>query len=169
MLKETLIAAWCVAGVVALVGRAIVSLTPIALEPLLASSLTGLQWGLLVGWVAMNAYAEGYRGFHRSFSPRVIERAFHLGRNPTPLRVLLGAPYAIGWFAAPRRVFITAWVVTFGIIGLVVSVRYLSQPWRGILDAGVVVGLGLGLLSLVVLFVRRAARRLAKAPEQPAV
>lgn len=161
--KEIVIAAWSVAGVSALVTRALFALTPVALEPLSSSSpgLSAGQWVLLLGWVGLNAYAEGYRGFHRSFAPRVIERAFHLGRHPTPLRVLLAAPYAIGWFAAPRRVLVTAWTVTLGIVALVVTVRHLAQPWRGIVDAGVVVGLLLGLLSLIALFIRRASRRLA--------
>ena len=35
----------------------------------------------------------------------------------------------------------------FGIVGLIVLIRKLDQPWRGIVDAGVVVGLGWGLVA----------------------
>lgn len=166
LVKEIVIAAWGVFGVAALLTRALVALTPVALEPFHASSpsVSAAHWVLTLVWVGVNAYAEGYRGFHRSFAPRVIERAFHLGRNPTPLRVVLAAPYAIGWFGAPRRILVTAWCVTLGILALVFSVRHLAQPWRGIVDMGVVVGLGVGLLSLLVLFVRRAAARMAAVP-----
>lgn len=159
--RELLIASWCVAGVTAFLGRALGALAPVAAEIFDAGALTGLQWVLLVAWVSLNAYAEGYRGFYRSFSPRVVERAFHLGRNPTPIRVLFGAPYSMGLFDAPRRVVATSWLVLLGIVLLVISVRLLAQPWRGIVDAGVVVGLGLGILSIVLLFVRGAARRWA--------
>ncbi|HXV61685.1 MAG TPA: hypothetical protein VEK15_13385 [Vicinamibacteria bacterium] len=159
MSRELIIASWCVAGVAAFLGRALGALAPIAAEIFDAGALTGLQWMLLVAWVTLNAYAEGYRGFHRSFSPRVVERAFHLGRNPSPMRVLLGAPYSMGLFDAPRRIVVTSWLLLLGIVLLVIWVRRLAQPWRGIVDAGVVVGLGLGLLSILLLFVRRAAKR----------
>jgi hypothetical protein len=51
---------------------------------------------------------------------------------------------------APRRRRITSISVTAGIIILVILVRYLSQPWRGIIDGGVVVGLLWGLISLLL-------------------
>ena len=35
------------------------------------------------------------------------------------------------------------------IIGFVLIARQLPQPWRGIVDAGVVVGLGLGIISIL--------------------
>ena len=37
--------------------------------------------------------------------------------------------------------------------------QYLPQPWRGVLDAGVVVGLGWGILSIVALALRSIADR----------
>jgi hypothetical protein len=49
---------------------------------------------------------------------------------------------------------IVAWSVLIGIVVLVVSVRSLAQPWRGIVDAGVVVGLVLGWLSLLIWYFR---------------
>lgn len=141
-------------GVAAFILRALVSLTPIALEPIQNGSLTTWQWVLLGGWVVFNLYAEGYRGFHRRFSPRVVARAMELGDNPRWFRVLFAAPYCMGLFRAPRRVLITSWVLLFVIMGVVVFVRQLAQPWRGIIDAGVVVGLGAGLLSMLFLFAR---------------
>ena len=144
-------------GVAAFILRALVSLTPIALEPMQNGSLTTWQWVLLGGWVMFNLYAEGYRGFHRRFSPRVVARAMELGDNPRWFRVLFAAPYCMGLFRAPRRVLITSWVLLFVIMGVVVFVRQLAQPWRGIIDAGVVVGLGAGLLSMLFLFARAIA------------
>ena len=147
------IASWGVLGVALLLVRALHQLTPLALEPIVSRSLGFPHWGLLLGWVAFNAYAEGYVGFHQRFSPRVVSRALDLGRSPTLLRVALAAPYCIGLFHAPRRTMVTSWAVTPGIAVVVFGVRHVPQPWRGIIDAGVVVGLLIGLLSLLGRFV----------------
>ena len=147
------IASWGVLGVALLLCRALYQLTPFALEPIVSSSLGPSHWVLLLAWVGFNAYAEGYVGFHRKFSPRVVRRALDLGRNPTLLRVVFAAPYCIGLFHAPRKTMLTSWTLVLVIAFVVFGVRHLPQPWRGIIDAGVVVGLGIGLLSLLARFV----------------
>lgn len=150
-----LMAAWGVLGVLAILGQAIFRLGALALEPLRDGSvLTGGQIALYIGWTVFNAYAEGYRGFQRAFSPRVVARAVHLGRHPTPLRVLLAPLYCMALFGATRRRLIVAWVMLGGIALLVTLVRQLPQPWRGIVDAGVVVGLLWGVVVIVWLFAR---------------
>jgi hypothetical protein len=54
------------------------------------------------------------------------------------------------------------------IVGLVLLVGMLPQPWRGIVDAGVVVGLGWGIVALAVEFVTVATgRRSAASAELP--
>jgi hypothetical protein len=143
------IASWGVLGVALLLARALYQLTPFAIEAVASRTLDPLHWAILAAWVVFNAYAEGYVGFHQKFSPRVVQRALDLGRNGTPLRVLLAAPYCIGLFAAPRRTMIAGWVTVAIIAALVIGVRHVPQPWRGIIDAGVVVGLGIGLVSLL--------------------
>lgn len=146
-LGGTLIFAWAVGGVCLVLLRAVVALTPLAVEGM-RMHLDTIQWVALVAWVLFSIYAEGYRGFHTQFSPRVVRRALHLARNPRPLYVVLAAPYAMGLlYATPRRRAI-AWGVVFGIVTLVIMVRMLPQPWRGIVDVGVVLGLALGLLSI---------------------
>ena len=145
---------WGVMGVVALLARAVVGLTPIALEPALDGSMTALHWTLYVAWIAANAYMEGYRGFQKSFSPRVVARAHHLGKHPTPLRVALAPVFCMAMFHAKKKNIIVAWCLFFGIVLLVILVRMLPQPWRGIVDAGVVVGLVWGTLSILVLYAR---------------
>ena len=42
---------------------------------------------------------------------------------------------------------ISVYVLTVFIIVLIIAVRWLDQPWRGIVDAGVVVGLSWGLIA----------------------
>ncbi|NRB73301.1 MAG: hypothetical protein HRU46_02985, partial [Verrucomicrobiales bacterium] len=45
---------------------------------------------------------------------------------------------------------IIAFSLTIGIILLILLVRFLPQPWRGIVDFGVVLGLSYGLISFLV-------------------
>ena len=157
--KEVVIATWGLIGVLVILGRALAQLTTVAVEPIRAGQLDGWHWVVLATWVLVNAYAEGYRGFHLRFSPRTVDRAIYLGRHPTLLRVLLAPLFCMGLFAATRRTLIVSWGLVAAIVVLVVGVRQLAQPWRGIIDAGVVVGLGLGVLSLVGLFVLAIVQR----------
>lgn len=152
-----LISVWGMLGVVLLIGSALWRLTPLAVEPIVAGSLSVGHWVLMIGWVVFNAYAEGYRGFQKRFSPRTAARAIYLGHNPSPVRVLLAPLFCMGFFGATRRVTISAWVVLVVVMALVALVKALDQPWRGIVDAGVVVGLGWGLLTLVGFFVKGMA------------
>jgi hypothetical protein len=145
---------WGILGVLALLGEAIFRLLPrvIALRD---CTLSSSQWLALVGWVAFNAYSEGYRGFHKNFAPRVIVRAQHLSAHPRPVFVLLAPLYVMGHIHATRRRMILSWSLTVGIVALVIAVRELADPWRGILDAGVVVGLAVGSVSILYYWVGR--------------
>lgn len=146
------IAVWGMLGVVALLLSAILRLAPIAAEPL-TTGMTPVQWALYVGWALFNAYAEGYRGFQKAFVPRSVARAFYAGRYPRPLHVALAPIFCMGLFFATRKRLIVSWSLVIGITALVSLVRGLDQPWRGIVDGGVVVGLTYGTGALVVAFV----------------
>ncbi|MEM9385744.1 MAG: hypothetical protein AAGA68_11835 [Pseudomonadota bacterium] len=101
---------------------------------------------LIVSVLAM-AWFEGYRGFQQSFSPRFAARAAELGEGATAPQALLAPLVCMGLLWAPRRRLIGAWSLTAGIVVLVLLFRQLPQPWRGILDAGVFVGLSWGLVA----------------------
>ena len=60
----------------------------------------------------------------------------------------------MGLFGATKKVLIISWGILAAVVLLVIWVRSMTDPWRGIVDAGVVVGLGLGLLSILVYFVQ---------------
>ena len=149
-------AAWGLVGVLALLGQAIYKLTPYALE-LRDQSLDALELGSLIAWVAINAYSEGYRGFHKAFAPRVVARAKCLDADPRPLHVALAPLYCMGMIYATKKRLIVSWVLALGIVAIVIFVRQLAQPWRGIIDAGVVIGLGIGVLSILYYVVRAVA------------
>jgi len=157
-----LVFGWGVAGVMLLLLRAVTRLTPIALEPILDGSLTAVQIGILAAWVVFNAYGEGYRAFQKSFCPRVVARAHHLALSPRPLFALLAPFYCLSLFHANRRGKTVAWVMIAVIALLVFLLGRTPQPWRGIIDGGVVVALAWGLLAIVVL----AARSLAGRPPE---
>lgn len=150
---------WGIAGVLALLVNAILRLTPRALEPFEAGTLGPGHLALLVGWVVVAGYAEGYRAFQKQFSPRVVARAQHLSAHPRLLHAVLAPAFCMGFFHATRKRMIVSWAVTAGIVGIVVAVSMLPQPWRGIVDAGVVIALAWGALTLAHFAVRALAGR----------
>jgi len=139
---------WGIIGVIAFLCTAVYRLSPRIWE-LADYSLTGLHWTVLVVFTLWMAWAEGYKGFHLAFSPRVVARARYLKTCDRPLLLLLAPAYCIGYFHATRKRMIVSWVLTTTIVMLVLLLRITPQPWRGIIDTGVVTGLGLGILSLV--------------------
>lgn len=166
--REISIAAWGVLGVTFLFLQALVRLAPLAQQPLIDGSLQPLTWLLYVGWVAFMAYTEGYRTFQLKYAPRVVARAVHLAKNPKPLFVALAPLYCMSLFHASRRRLLSSWSILIGIALLVILVRKLDQPWRGIVDGGVVVGLGWGVVALLVHFARAlSGQNLCASPDLP--
>lgn len=145
---RTAAALWGIAGIAVVLVYAIVRLSGYALEAI-AGGLSVFEWSLLVVNVLFMAYAEGYRGFQQRFAPRVAARALHLIAHPTVLRLLLAPLFCAGYFGATARLMRLVWIGTGLIVLLVIGVHQLGQPWRGILDAGVVVGLSWGCIVLL--------------------
>lgn len=139
-------AAWGAIGFSWMLIDAIVRLAALAATAL-AGGISALQWLVLVLIVGFMGYVEGYRGFQRSFSPRTAARVYYLLKHPGVLRTVLAPLFCMGFFEANRRPLLVAWVGTAMIIGLVVGLRFVPQPWRAMIDVGVVVGLSWGLLS----------------------
>lgn len=162
-----LAAAWGIAGVAGILVFAIVRLSPYVLDAV-AGGLTPLQWLLLAASVGFMAWSEGYRGFQCRFSPRVAARALYLLLHPGPVRAVLAPVFCIGYFHARRRGLIAVWTGTGAIVVAVLLVQLCPQPWRGILDAGVVVGLGWGLVSFLhMVRLTLAEGRYQHSPEMP--
>ncbi len=140
-------AIWGLIGVFLLLGSAIYRLSVFAWAAF-SYPLQPRHWVTLLLCVLFMAYAEGYRAFQLRFSPRVAARAKYLRNHPRVLHALLGPLFCMGFFHATRRRKVTSISVTAGIILLIVLVRLLPQPWRGLIDLSVIVGLAWGLVSL---------------------
>ncbi|HUS27359.1 MAG TPA: hypothetical protein VMZ53_02590 [Kofleriaceae bacterium] len=139
---------WGIAGVIAMLVEAIARLIPVAAAAF-DHHFTALHWILLVVWVLFIGYSEGYRAFHMAFSPRCVVRAQYLSAHPRALHVVLAPLYCMGLIHATKKRLIVSWCVILGITALVILVRQLDQPWRGIIDGGVVIGLSVGVLSIL--------------------
>ncbi|HWR59110.1 MAG TPA: hypothetical protein VN328_09505 [Thermodesulfovibrionales bacterium] len=163
----TLGAIWGITGVLLLLTGAVYRLAPLAVDAF-SFHFIWYHWLSLALIVLFMAYAEGYRGFQQRFSPRVAARARYLRENPRVLYVLLAPFFCMGYFHATRRRKITSLSLTAGIIILILLMRLLPQPWRGIVDAGVVLGLVWGLVSLSVFCVIAfTSKEFGYSPEVP--
>ena len=165
--RNALAAAWGAAGVAGICIFAVWRLMPYTTDAL-GMPLSALQWTVMLANVVFMAWSEGYRGFQQKFAPRAAARALYVYRTPLPLSTRLMAPlFCFGYFQAKRRTRLIAWIGTIGIIVLVLVVHQLEQPWRGIIDAGVVIGLSWGVISLLVNYYR--AFRSGEYPVSPEV
>lgn len=156
--------AWGVLGVLGILAQAVVRLTPRALG-VFEHPLTPLQWALCAVWIVFMLYTEAWRGFHKQFSPRVVVRSLRVAEDRTPWLVLLAPLVAMGLLHGTRKRLIVSRTLLLGIVILVLVVRLLPEPWRAIVDAGVVLGLAAGALSIVWFAVRAG---LGTVPPNPA-
>ena len=145
---------WGASGVAYILMKAIRRVLPIALEPFSKADgiipLTNFQLGAYVLTCLFFAYAEGYKGFQLKFSPLVVARSFTLKPKTSPIHHLLLAPlYSMGLFHATKKRMIVSWSVTIGVATIVAAVKKMPYPWRNIVDAGVVIGLSWGTISIL--------------------
>ncbi len=138
---------WGLAGLAMLLLGAIWRLSIRVVEDV-GGGLTGFQAVSLVVIVFFMGYSEGYRGFQKSFSPRAAVRALHLRDQAQPLEAIMAPFFLLNYMNASKRQKIAAYALTVLIVACIAVFSYLPPPWRGILDAGVVVGLAWGTVSL---------------------
>ncbi len=142
-------ATWGIAGVLLPIGAAMVRLTRVGLDAF-DYPLQTHHWAFLVVFLLFMLISEGYRGFQKSFAPRVAARARELQLDPRPSQVFLAPLVCMGFiYATPRRM-LRSYGLAGTIVIFVLSVRQLPQPWRGLVDLGVAAGLLWGMLALIV-------------------
>ena len=140
-------AAWGLVGIFLLLGSAVYRLTPVAMEAF-DFHWEVWHWVVFLGNLIFMGVSEGYYGFHKKFAPRVAARARFLKAQGSIRLTVLAPFFCMGYFHAVGRVKLVAYLLTIGIVVLIVLVHRTHQPWRGIIDFGVVAGLALGTLSL---------------------
>ena len=146
-------AIWGISGLGMLFGNALFRLFPYVVE-LRELELQGGHWAALAASLVFLGYGKGYLVFQRKFSPRAAVRALYLKNNPTVVRVLLAPLFCLCFFCAIRKRMIMSYTITTMVVLLIIGVRQLDQPWRGIVDAGVVLGLGWGLATVIFFFMQ---------------
>lgn len=147
-------AIWGVFGVVIMLAVGIVHLSPKAWEAF-DHPFFWYHWLSLAVFLLFMSVAKGYMGFQRGFSPRVAARARWLRDHPAFVRVILAPLFCMCYFRATRKRMIVSYGLTGAIVFFIVMLRITPQPWKGIVDAGVVLGLSWGLIAMVV-FVLKA-------------
>lgn len=140
---------WGIIGLSLVLLRGLSSVMPHALA-LKSQEFAWVHWGGLALSLLVMGYAEGYKGFQCKFSPRVAARALYLQAHPTGARVIFAPLFCMGFFHATRKRTLVAYGVTTMVVLLIVAVSRLPQPWRGIIDVGVLFGLGWGVVSVWV-------------------
>jgi hypothetical protein len=106
---------WGLAGFILLLVYTIIRLTPLAIEAFMFEFRWD-HWVVLLLNTTFMAYAEGYRGFQKGFSPRVAARAKYLNSHPNLLYALLGPLYCMGYFHITKRRQISTIALTIAII-----------------------------------------------------
>jgi len=157
-------------GVIYILAKAIYRVAPIALEPFSEGSipLTPFQLGAYFITCLFFAYAEGYKGFQKKFSPMVVSRSLTLDMNNSKIHhFLLGPFYSMGLFHAVKKRMILSWSLSLGIPAVAIAVKKLPYPWRNIIDAGVIVGLSWGCISIFLNYFK--AIFTGKIPADPAL
>lgn len=152
--RSRLVQSWGVLGVLAYLSYGVAKVVPIVLDGLGAIE-EPWQWALLAANLLFFAYVEGYKGFQLGFSPRVVSRAWVVSEetDSAPLwHKVLAPAFCIGYFHGTQKRVITSWAVTTVIFVVVIGVKQLANPYRAIIDAGVIIGLVWGILSIIVLY-----------------
>lgn len=141
-------ACWGVVGILVFLSFPTYRLFNRAWYELNSGMLEWYHWLCVALSIGFMAYAEGYQGFQQSFSPRVAARAKYLSEQANFQQACLAPLFCMGYFGASKRRQISSIMLTCMIILLILLVSLLPQPWRGVVDIGVVVGLLWGIISL---------------------
>lgn len=111
-----------------------------------------MHYAVMIPWLIFMLYSEGYKGFQKGYSPRVAARANYLRDHATLLRTALAPLFCMGFFHSTKKRKIVIGCLLVGVTALVMIFQFIPQPWRGVLDLGVVLGLSWGILATLVFF-----------------
>ncbi len=92
----------------------------------------------------------GYMGLYKNFSPRVASRAKYLSQNPDLRNVIFAPLFCMALFHTNRNRQLLSAGFLLVMTLMVIVIKFIDQPWRGIIDFGVILSLVFGLISLLV-------------------
>lgn len=148
-LVATLWYIWGASGLAAVLVRALAALGPEAARFVVSVERVPLAL-MVIASVGTMAWVEGFRGFQRGLIPRLITRSRAIAVGDSWVDRLLAPAAALELVRATPRRLARRWCLVGAIAILVVGTRSLSDPWRGLILAGVVAGLSWGLVSLLI-------------------
>ena len=137
---------WAIAGLMLLLGFACWRLSLYTIESI-SMPLNWMHWIVFIAWTIFMAHGEGYKGFQLKFSPRFAARCKYLSSHATWLQTLLAPLFCMAYFHAPKKRVVATYALTIMIIAFIFAFRLIPQPWKGLLDFGVVFGLLWGAVS----------------------
>jgi hypothetical protein len=146
--RELVAPAWAVLGVSSLFAFAAYRLADRGIA-VIRDGLDGGEWIALVGLTVVFVYGEGFLALDRKWVPGLMRRARALGDQPSPLLRLLAPLYGLRLIGARPAVLLPSWLGTAAIVGAVLVVRALPDPWRGIIDFAVAAALAWGLVAIL--------------------
>ena len=146
---QALIVVWALGGLLLTLVDPIYRLSLIALEGLTHPEVGPVHLAFAVAWSVFMVWAEGVRGFQRSFAPRSVARAFAFARSPRRWIVPLAPLVAAGLVDATPRRLAASWGVVAAVVVMVLGIRTFPQPFRGLVDLGVALALAYGTAWIV--------------------
>ncbi|MEM6886491.1 MAG: hypothetical protein AAF571_15825 [Verrucomicrobiota bacterium] len=147
-LKNKIAAIWGVLGVVLILSQACWRLGQESLKAF-EYEWGPLHWVIFILIALFMGYSEGYKAFQKQFSPRVVSRARTLFTACTTAQLIFAPLFCMGFFHATKKRKIITYIVTLGIVLLIIGVRLMPHPWRGMVDVGVVIGLSWGMIAII--------------------
>lgn len=144
--KGLIAAIWAVVGLLSLLIFASWRLSAYTIDSF-AMPWNLFHWFVFIAWAIFMAHSEGYKGFQKQFSPRFAARTKYLLTKATWLQTLFAPLFCMAYFHAPRKRVVATWALTIMILSFIFAFRFVPQPWKGLLDFGVVLGLVWGFVS----------------------
>jgi len=144
-----IVALWGILGISLSLMKSFPRLTPKITEAF-NMEFSPMHWITFIGFTFFMLYFEGYKGFQLKYSPRTAARVKYLRDHPHWLRDIFAPIFCMGYFHANRKTKIKAYAVTFIVILMIIGISYVPQPWRGIMDVGVILGLSYGIVAFWV-------------------
>ena len=147
-LQGVVAACWATIGLSGLLLYAIVRLSMVVADGGVGS-WDWRHWAVAAANAVFMAWSEGYRGFQLKFSPRSAARVKWLLHHAAAVSTVLAPLFAMGYFNATRRRMAGVYGLTAFVVGAIIVVHSLPQPWRAVLDVGVIIGLAWGVASFL--------------------